>query len=136
MFVAGDLLHKLENAEEDIVFLQTDINELKEERSQTEIRLRAELTSLQAEMSAISMFNPCNNCVQILSSYDICNVTLQIIRFLSCDRSASTACYLVVIKYFIQLPSPYVFIFLKYQYLESLRYGIQRAWRICIARNL
>ena len=50
-------MHKLENAEEDIVFLQTDINELKEEKSETEMRLRAELTSLQAEMSAISMSN-------------------------------------------------------------------------------
>ena len=47
-------MHKLENAEEDIVFLQSDLTEMKEERSQTEIRLRAELTALQAELSAIS----------------------------------------------------------------------------------
>ena len=69
LFVTGDLLHKLENAEEDIVFLQTDINELKEEKSETEIRLRAELTSLQAEMSAISMFNSYYYSAQILDTF-------------------------------------------------------------------
>ena len=62
-------MHKLENAEEDIVFLQTDINELKEEKSETEIRLRAELTSLQAEMSAISMFNSYYYSAQILDTF-------------------------------------------------------------------
>ena len=62
-------MHKLENAEEDIVFLQTDINELKEEKSETEIRLRAELTSLQAEMSAISMFNSYYYTAQILDTF-------------------------------------------------------------------
>ena len=51
-----DLMHKLENAEEDIVFLQSDITEMKEERSSTELRLRSELTALQAELSAVSKY--------------------------------------------------------------------------------
>ena len=49
-------MHKLENAEEDIVFLQSDITEMKEERSSTELRLRSELTALQAELSAVSKY--------------------------------------------------------------------------------
>ena len=47
----ADLTHKLENAEEDIVFLQSDLSDAKEQRSQTELRLREEINSLQTELS-------------------------------------------------------------------------------------
>lgn len=54
--IVEDLIHKLENAEEDIVFLQGDISDLKENRSETELRLKAELTALQAELASISKY--------------------------------------------------------------------------------
>ena len=56
-------MHKLENAEEDIVFLQADLTELKEARGEAELKLRAELSALQAEIAALS------KCQQYLSLY-------------------------------------------------------------------
>lgn len=50
----ADLTHKLENAEEDIIFLQSDLTEAKEQRSQTELRLREEINNLQTELSLMS----------------------------------------------------------------------------------
>jgi len=42
------------NAEEDIFFLQNDIEELKAAKLESERRLKAELTEIQAEMAALS----------------------------------------------------------------------------------
>ena len=50
----ADLLHKNNLLQEQVVFLQTDIAELKEANKDSEFRLKSELTSLQAELAAIS----------------------------------------------------------------------------------
>ena len=49
-----DLRHKLDNAEEDIVFLQTDIDELKWSRQETEQRLNSEILDLQAKLESVN----------------------------------------------------------------------------------
>lgn len=46
-----DLTHKLQLAEEDIVFLQTDLEEARAGTGDNERRLKAELTELQAELA-------------------------------------------------------------------------------------
>ena len=51
---SADLTHKLENAEEDIVFLQSDLAEAKQLRAENELRLREEVSALQAEVATIS----------------------------------------------------------------------------------
>ena len=53
----ADLLHKNNLLQEQVVFLQTDIAELKEANKDSEFRLKEELTSLQAELAAISSSN-------------------------------------------------------------------------------
>ena len=46
-----DLTYKLSKSEEDIIFLQNDIDELKSERENSERRLKTELTDIQAELA-------------------------------------------------------------------------------------
>ena len=52
-----DLLHKLQHAEEEIIFLQSDIEELQTERIESEKRLKGELTDIQAELAQYGVLN-------------------------------------------------------------------------------